>query len=189
MFKNTFQSGFLSVLYSVGSNPLHLWDMKVRNGCIRKVLDNDIRSSAYQITGLNVSTTYITSPADHKETLGITLPFLVIIIKNLKMFFTFEIQVLDDNNVTRRFRASSYRTTTQVNHFHCTMPMNLNEGWNQIQFNLSDFTRRAYGTNYKKTQRIQIHANCCIRRVYFTDRMYSQDELPAEFKLFVPVSS
>ena len=28
------------------------------------------------------------------------------------------------------------------------MPMKLDEGWNQIQFNLSDFTRRAYGSNY-----------------------------------------
>ena len=28
------------------------------------------------------------------------------------------------------------------------MPMRLDEGWNQIQFNLADFTRRAYGTNY-----------------------------------------
>lgn len=25
------------------------------------------------------------------------------------------------------------------------MPMRLDDGWNQIQFNLSDFTRRAYG--------------------------------------------
>ena len=24
------------------------------------------------------------------------------------------------------------------------MPMRLDDGWNQIQFNLSDFTRRAY---------------------------------------------
>ena len=28
------------------------------------------------------------------------------------------------------------------------MPMRLDDGWNQIQFNLADFTRRAYGTNY-----------------------------------------
>ena len=33
------------------------------------------------------------------------------------------------------------------------MPMRLDEGWNQIQFNLSDFTRRAYGTNYIETLR------------------------------------
>lgn len=68
------------------------------------------------------------------------------------------------------------------------MPMKLDEGWNQIQFNLSDFTRRAYGSNYVETLRITIHANCRIRRVYFCDRLYSEDELPLEFKLFVPTS-
>ena len=29
MFKNTFQSGFLSILYSIGSRPLQIWDKKV----------------------------------------------------------------------------------------------------------------------------------------------------------------
>jgi hypothetical protein len=67
------------------------------------------------------------------------------------------------------------------------MPMRLDEGWNQIQFNLADFTRRAYGTNYVETLRIQIHANCRIRRIYFSDRLYGEEELPAEFKLFLPV--
>ena len=31
MFKNTFQSGFLSILYSIGSKPLQIWDKKVRS--------------------------------------------------------------------------------------------------------------------------------------------------------------
>ena len=66
----------------------------------------------------------------------------------LKKYFTFEVQVLDDKNVRRRFRASNYQSTTRVKPFICTMPMRLDEGWNQIQFNLSDFTRRAYGSNY-----------------------------------------
>jgi len=39
------------------------------------------------------STTYITCPADPVKTLGIKLPFLVMIIKNLKKYFTFEVQV------------------------------------------------------------------------------------------------
>ena len=64
--------------------------------------------------------------------------------------------------------------------------MRLDEGWNQIQFNLSDFTRRAYGTNYIETLRVQIHANCRIRRIYFSDRLYSEQELPHEYKLFLP---
>lgn len=35
---------------------------------------------------------------------------------------------------------------------------------------------------------VQIHANCRIRRVYFCDRLYSEDELPQEFKLYLPIS-
>lgn len=96
-------------------------------------------------------------------------------------------QVLDDKNVRRRFRASNYQSTTRVKPFICTMPMRLDEGWNQIQFNLSDFTRRAYGTNYIETLRVQIHANCRIRRIYFSDRLYTEEELPQEFKLFLPI--
>ena len=36
--------------------------------------------------------------------------------------------------------------------------------------------------------RVQIHANCRIRRIYFSDRLYTEDELPPEFKLFLPVA-
>ena len=28
MFRNTYQSGFLSILYSIGSKPLQIWDKK-----------------------------------------------------------------------------------------------------------------------------------------------------------------
>lgn len=218
MFRNTFQSGFLSILYSIGSKPLQIWEKRVRNGHIKRITDQDIQSLVLEVAGSNVSTAFITCPADPRQTLAIKLPFLVMIIKNLKKYFTFEVQVstfsssiathlknratsyrllisllisqvLDDKNVRRRFRASNYQSTTRVKPFICTMPMRLDEGWNQIQFNLADFTRRAYGTNYVETLRVQIHANCRIRRVYFSDRLYSEDELPAEFKLFLPIQN
>merc|ERR1719218_200176 len=70
--------------------------------------------------GSNVSTNYITCPADPNKTLGIKLPFLVMIIKNLKKYFTFEVMVLDDKNIRRRFRASNYQSTTRVKPFICT---------------------------------------------------------------------
>jgi len=56
-----------------------------------------------------VSTTYVSCPSEPKKVLGIKLPFLVIIVKNLKKFFTFEVTVLDDKNMHRRFRASNYQ--------------------------------------------------------------------------------
>ena len=193
MFRNTFQSGFLSILYSIGSKPLQIWEKTVRNGHIKRITDADIQSSVLEIMGSNVSTTFISCPSSKGKgrpaVLGIKLPFLVMIIKNLKKYFTFEVQVMDDKDVRRRFRASNYQSTTRVKPFICTLPMRLDDGWNQIQFNLSDFTRRAYGTNYIETLRVQIHANCRIRRIYFSDRLYSEEELPQEFKLFLPVAA
>jgi len=89
MFKNTFQSGFLSILYSIGSKPLQIWDKKVRNGHIKRITDNDIQSLVLELVGTNCCTTYITCPADPKKTLGIKLPFLVMIVKNMKKYFSF----------------------------------------------------------------------------------------------------
>ena len=93
MFKNTFQSGFLSILYSIGSKPLQIWDKEIRNGHIKRITDNEIQSLVLEIVGSNVRTAYITCPGDPQKTLGIKLPFLVLIVKNLKKYFTFEIQV------------------------------------------------------------------------------------------------
>jgi hypothetical protein len=56
----------------------------------------------------------------------------------------------------RRFRASNFQSTTRVKPFICTMPLRLDEGWNQVQFNLADFVKRAYGTTYIETLRIQV---------------------------------
>ncbi len=86
----------------------------MENGHIKRVTDEDIQSSVLEIAGANVSTAYITCPADPAKTLGIKLPFLVMIVKNLNKYFTFEVQVLDDKNVRRRFRASNYQVTSCV---------------------------------------------------------------------------
>ena len=56
-----------------------------------------------------MATTFVSAPCDPKGTLGIKLPFLVMIIKNMKKYFSFEVEVLDDKNVRRRFRASNYQ--------------------------------------------------------------------------------
>lgn len=44
------------------------------------------------------------------------------------------------------------------------------------------------GTNYLETLRVTIHASCRVRRVYFCDRLYTEEELPLNFKLFLPLS-
>ncbi|KAF8569819.1 hypothetical protein P879_03853 [Paragonimus westermani] len=132
-------------------------------------------------------TTFISCPTLPNKTLSIRLPILVIVLKNLKKYFSFEVQILDDQNIRRRFKASTFQTTTSVKPFACMMPIKLDEGWNQVQFDLSDFTKRAYGTNFVECLQIEIHANCRLRRVYFCDRIYAEEELPKDYKLYLPI--
>ena len=64
------------------------------------------------------------------------------------------------------------------------MPLKLESGWNEVRFDMADFCRRSYGTELFEISRVTIHANCRLRRVYFTEKSYREDELPGEFKLF-----
>ncbi|KAG5413740.1 hypothetical protein IGI04_001307, partial [Brassica rapa subsp. trilocularis] len=60
----------------------------------------------------------------------------------------------------------------------CTMPLKMDEGWKQIQLNLPDLTRRAYGTNYAEKLRVQefaIKAENTIIEMYLrlhTERIF-----------------
>jgi hypothetical protein len=84
MFHNTYQAGFLSILYSIGSKPLQIWNSMVQNGHIKRLTDQEIQSSVLEIAGTNVSTTYIQCPAEKSKFLGIRLPYLMIILKNVR---------------------------------------------------------------------------------------------------------
>lgn len=39
MFQNTYQSGFLSILYSIGSKPLQIWDKSSNSFLIQFTMD------------------------------------------------------------------------------------------------------------------------------------------------------
>ena len=73
-----------ALLLSCRLSNLYFVHCSVRNGHIRRITDPDIQSSVLEIMGTNVSTTFIQCPADPKKTLAIKLPFLVMIIKNVR---------------------------------------------------------------------------------------------------------
>lgn len=156
---------------------------------ISRVADEQISSTTLEIMSPNLANTYISCPHRPDRTLGIKLPYLVLLLKNMNRYFSFEVEIMDDKSVKRRFRASNFQGTTRVKPYITTMPMRLDPGWNQITFDLADYTKRAYGTQYVETLRVTIHANCRLRRIYFTDKLYSESELPPEFKLFLPIQN
>lgn len=188
MFKNAYQSGLLSIFYSCGAKPLELWDVEVKNGHIKRLTDNEVRSIVLEIGGSNVSTTYITCPKNPK-TLGITLPYMVMIVKSLNKHFTFEVTVLDQTGTRRRFRVSNFQSKTQILPLCTTMPITLNDGWNQIQFNLAEFTKRSYKMQFIEVSKLRINANIRLRRVYFTETLLPDDQLPPNYRLYIPLAS
>ncbi|KAF9912229.1 Cilia- and flagella-associated protein 20, partial [Lobosporangium transversale] len=166
------------------SDPLQLW---AKCSHIEFVVDNILNSQVLELLSTNLSSTFITTPPLITRTLGIRLPILVFLTKNIGKYWSFEVTVLDDRGEKRRFRASNFQTSTRVKPHITTMPLRMDPGWNQIQLNLADYTKRAYGTAYVETQRITVNASCRIRRIYFSDRLVQESDLPAEFKLYLPV--
>ena len=70
-------------LFHFSDKPLELWDKKVTNGHIKRLSDNDIHSPVLEIVGANITTCYISSPPSSVESLGIKLPYFVLLVKNV----------------------------------------------------------------------------------------------------------
>lgn len=187
MFRNAYQKGgFLTIFYAIGQKPLKYWKCQTREGHCKRIMDEDLNSTVLELMGTNVSTCKITTPIEPYKTLGIKLPFLTIIVKNMQKYSTFEIEIRDHENQLRRFQASNFQAHTRTNMFITQMPLRLDPGWNKIEINLADFTHRAYGTRYVETVNIRINANIRLRRIYFSDQLYAEEDKPREYRLFVP---
>lgn len=81
--------------------------MQTKNGYIKRVYDEDIKSLVLEIMGSNVSTTFVHCPSDCKAELGIKLPFLVLLIKNMHKYFCFEVKVRLQNYMQCEVRSDS----------------------------------------------------------------------------------
>jgi Protein of unknown function (DUF667) len=110
--------------FFIFSQPLLIWDSKVQNGYIKRISDDDAKSLALEIRGVNVATCFITAPSLPCFNLGVKLPFLIVVVKNLHKSFSFEVQILDDQNQLRRFRSSNFQSKTRVTNFATSMPVN-----------------------------------------------------------------
>ncbi|KRX67326.1 UPF0468 protein C16orf80, partial [Trichinella sp. T9] len=170
-------------LIVLGNNPLQIWDKHASKGTIQILEDGDIKSEVIELSSNTVCETFISCPISSQDVLAIKLPFLILIIRNMEKYFSFEIHVLDSTGAQRRFCVNNFQTCCRIKPEICTVPLRMEPGWNTVQFNLMDFTKRAYGTNFIEAQRIIIYANCRVRRVFFSDKPYREDEIPTVYWL------
>lgn len=184
MFKNAYQKGkFFTIFDSIGSKPLSLWKKRVQIGHCKEVRDDELYMKVLELLSSNVTTCFISTPCQPYNSLGITLPCITFVIKNLDDFFTFEIEVRDSDKQLRRFQASNFLVRSRFDIFITQLPLRLESGWNKIEIDLADFTRRTHRKEYVETVRIRVNANVRLRRIYFSDRFYTEDEKPDEYRL------
>ncbi|CDI79535.1 GA14331, related [Eimeria acervulina] len=104
-----FQSGYISILNSVGSHPLQLWAQREGpGGWVLKKGDKELGTPAIELRGL-VPSCHVCCPPDPQKELSISLPVLVLIVKNINKLFSFEVQILDNKKTKRRFRVSNFQ--------------------------------------------------------------------------------
>ena len=146
MFRNTFQSGFISILSAGGSYPLQLWDVHLEDdGEIRLVKDNvanrdesnHIKGPVIEMACSDPSHNYIICPfkldsSTKRPSLGITLPILYLTIympeqQQPNNHFSLEVSILDEKQITRRLRCSTFQSTTSVQADICTFPIRLTQ--------------------------------------------------------------
>ncbi|XP_043481490.1 uncharacterized protein LOC122510720 [Leptopilina heterotoma] len=179
-------SGFLSLLYSIGDKPLNLWSKYISpDGKICRVIDDFLNGDkVIEITGPhNVPVcTKIICPADPTDILNIKLPILVLIIKNLQIRLKLEFQILDKEKFRRKFSFLNEEISPKIGTTVARLPLKLEEDWNNLEINLQNLCHDTFGTDYDALQRIVIYSNCHIRRVYLQDRHYEHNEISG--KLF-----
>lgn len=107
------------------------------------------------------------------------LPYLVMQVKDVDRFMSFEVTVVDHEKRIRKLVASNKQSMARVKAYECSMPLTLKKGWNYVCLDLPDLTQRAFGTQYQRTKNVTLRANCRVLRVYFQDRRYEDVELPA----------
>lgn len=81
------ETGYVTILYSVGQKPLQNWDLTVKNGHIKRVIDPEIESAVIEIVGANINQNVIATPANIEASLGIRMPLIVLLVKNVYIFF------------------------------------------------------------------------------------------------------
>ncbi|DAZ94301.1 TPA: hypothetical protein N0F65_012070 [Lagenidium giganteum] len=191
MFAQTYHPGLLSLLYSVGSKPLQLWEKceEAPGASVRRVLDDAVQSSVIELRASNISATWIRSPASPGASLHIRSRHLVLLLKpSSDEPVSIEVAVQDSRQALRRFRVSTFQRSAHVHELLTVLPLQLERGWNQLQLDLAQLTREAYQTQYAHTVSVQVHANCRLRRIFFADHLPQEHERPPEFRLFQRLS-
>ena len=149
------------------------------SGSVELVEDSELKSKALEIIGNASSTNYLFFPESPSATIRSdpSLGFLLLTIKPIARYCSFEFTIEDSKNVLRKFKASNFGSAARLKPQSAIVPMKLQDGWNRVSVNLNDICRKAYGTDLKKLVRFQLNGGIRVRRVLLAEEDFGDQVL------------
>ena len=146
---------------------------------IYRVNDEMLQSSAIELIGITPKSTYITVPELSSQyiTNSKGMKTIHMVVKNINKSFSFEFTVIDAKRERRTFNLTTSTNLSRIKQNYATLPLKLVEGWNIFNFDFDVICQKIYGYRVEEFIRLQVNANCRIRRVFlstheFTDKDY-----------------
>jgi hypothetical protein len=146
--------------------------------------DFEVKTSTLELLCSSHEKCRATFPDDTKY-IGTPLPVLIMQIKNLNKFFSFDVVIEDTSGQLRTITASNKDNLIRFDQQHGRVPLRLVPGWNSIVLDLGALTRRLFSAEYKHATRVHLHANCRVLRVFFADKLYKERDLPYPLRLLM----
>jgi hypothetical protein len=109
------------------------------------------------------------------------LPVLVLHLKNQRKFFSVIVVVRDDLGRHRKLTLTNHATVATLlgpDSDEATLPLQLGVGWQMVPVDLAALTVAVWGAAFKGVDMVRVQASCCVRKVFLSDRLYADVELP-----------
>lgn len=107
-------------------------------------------------------------------------------LKNLDRFMKVVMKIRDSSKHIRTIIISNKRTTVNIDHNICQLPLEFREGWQYINIDLEDIVYRCFGTSVLHTVDIEVYGSTRIGKIYSQEKVYADAQLPAYLRLLHP---
>ena len=102
----------------------------------------------------------------------------VLYIKNVGRFIEIVIRIHDGEGTNRKISMSNKRSSITVEKSNVTLPIDIGQGWQYMCIDLSDITKRCFGTNFNYCYEVQVKGPTRVAKIYFQSKPFSDAELP-----------
>ncbi len=185
--QSNFRQPIILLMHASDENCMRNVGRNLQSGNLKRVKDEELNSTAIELLGANFQNNFIYFPMqpDHFLKVPQEYKYFFLYVKNMGKSFSIEISVLDTDNNKLRFRLSTFVNFSRLKPFLCTMSLKLDEGWNRICLDLPSLCKKAFKSTYKGLLRVQINANCRIRRAFVALQNYTDEFLNGKPDMWV----